>query len=170
MADRQLVITRTATKSNKSQYYVNDKASNFTEVTDLLKARGIDLDHKRFLILQGEVEAISQMKPKAPSEHEDGLLEHLEDIIGTSALKQPIEEKAKELEALSEERGEKLNRVKIIEKDKEALEVRASQWARPAREPRRRSHQAPGCVRRMRAGLSRARRPRRSSTCSRRTS
>ena len=83
----QLVVTRTATKSNKSQYYVNDKTSNFTEVTDLLKARGIDLDHKRFLILQGEVEAISQMKPKAPSEHEDGLLEYLEDIIGTSALK-----------------------------------------------------------------------------------
>ena len=83
----QLVVTRTATKTNKSQYYVNDKASNFTEVTDLLKARGIDLDHKRFLILQGEVEAISQMKPKAPSEHEDGLLEYLEDIIGTSALK-----------------------------------------------------------------------------------
>jgi chromosome segregation ATPase len=83
----QLVVTRTATKSNKSQYYVNDRPSNFTDVTTLLQARGIDLDHKRFLILQGEVEAIAQMKPKAPSEHEDGLLEYLEDIIGTSSLK-----------------------------------------------------------------------------------
>ena len=35
----------------------------------------------------------------------------------------PIEEKAKDLEALSEDRGEKLNRVKIIEKEKDALEV-----------------------------------------------
>ena len=29
-----------------------------------LKAKGIDLDHNRFLILQGEVEAIAMMKPK----------------------------------------------------------------------------------------------------------
>lgn len=26
------------------------------------------------------------MKPKAPTEHEDGLLEYLEDIIGTSRV------------------------------------------------------------------------------------
>lgn len=26
------------------------------------------------------------MKPKAPNEHEDGLLEYLEDIIGTSKV------------------------------------------------------------------------------------
>lgn len=35
------------------------------QVTTLLKARGIDLDNNRFLILQGEVEQISMMKPKA---------------------------------------------------------------------------------------------------------
>ncbi|CAG8666684.1 17834_t:CDS:2, partial [Funneliformis caledonium] len=34
------------------------------------KERGIDLDHKRFLILQGEVEFLSQMKPKVPNEHD----------------------------------------------------------------------------------------------------
>jgi len=168
-ACRQLVVTRTATKSNKSQYYVNDKASNFTEVTDLLKARGIDLDHKRFLILQGEVEAISQMKPKAPSEHEDGLLEYLEDIIGTSALKHPIEEKAKELEALSEERSEKLNRVKIIEKDKEALEVRVSELPSMCGSPVGAHTRSLNADRRMRVWPYRAKRPRPSSTCSRRT-
>jgi structural maintenance of chromosome 4 len=32
------------------------------------------------------------MKPKAANEHEDGLLEYLEDIIGTSCYKQPIED------------------------------------------------------------------------------
>lgn len=31
---------------------INGKTSNFTEVTTLLKGRGIDLQHKRFLILQ----------------------------------------------------------------------------------------------------------------------
>lgn len=33
---------------------------------------------------QGEVESIAQMKPKGATEHDDGLLEYLEDIIGTS--------------------------------------------------------------------------------------
>ena len=61
----QFVVSRTAHRSNKSDYYINDKKSNFKEVTDLLKGKGIDLDNNRFLILQGEVEQISMMKPKA---------------------------------------------------------------------------------------------------------
>lgn len=71
-------------------------------MTTLLRDRGIDLDHKRFLILQGEVESIAQMKAKAGNEHEDGLLEYLEDIIGTSKYKTPIEEAAAEVETLNE--------------------------------------------------------------------
>ena len=47
-----LVVSRSATKANKSQYYIDGRASNYTEVTTLLKDRGIDLEHKRFLILQ----------------------------------------------------------------------------------------------------------------------
>ena len=37
--------------------------------------------------LQGEVEQIAMMKPKAQSEHDTGMLEYLEDIIGTSRYK-----------------------------------------------------------------------------------
>lgn len=48
----KLVVARTAYRNNKSEYTINGRASNFTEVTTLLKDRGIDLDHKRFLILQ----------------------------------------------------------------------------------------------------------------------
>lgn len=62
------------------------------------------------------------MKPKAPSEHEDGLLEYLEDIIGTSKYKTPIDEALVELDALGEQRGEKLNRLRIVEREKNALE------------------------------------------------
>lgn len=62
------------------------------------------------------------MKPKAPSEHEDGLLEYLEDIIGTSKYKEPIDESLVEMERLSEDRGEKLNRLRIVEREKNALE------------------------------------------------
>jgi structural maintenance of chromosome 4 len=101
---------------------MNGKESNFTVVTTLLRDRGVDLDHKRFLILQGEVESIAQMKPKAANEHDDGLLEYLEDIIGTSKYKTPIEESAAEVEALNEVCVEKSGRVQHVEKEKNGLE------------------------------------------------
>ncbi|KAI0066534.1 hypothetical protein BV25DRAFT_1849078 [Artomyces pyxidatus] len=119
-----LVVTRTAYKNNSSKYTINGRASNYKEVQTLLKGRGIDLDHNRFLILQGEVESIAQMKPKAPSEHEDGLLEYLEDIIGTSQYKEPIETSLAEIEKLVEDRVEKMNRLKIVEREKNALEAK----------------------------------------------
>jgi hypothetical protein len=74
-------------------------------------------------LIQGEVESIAQMKPKAPTEHEDGLLEYLEDIIGTSKYKAPIEEAQVEVDALNESRGEKMNRLRLVEKEKSGLEV-----------------------------------------------
>lgn len=120
--DSKLVIARRAFKNNSSKYYINGKESTFTVVGQLLRDRGIDLDHKRFLILQGEVESIAQMKPKAANEHDDGLLEYLEDIIGTSKYKAPIEEAAAETETLNEVCQEKSNRVQHVEKEKNGLE------------------------------------------------
>lgn len=117
-----LVVSRKAFKNNSSKYYIDGKDSNYTTVTALLRERGVDLDHKRFLILQGEVESIAQMKSKAGNEHEDGLLEYLEDIIGTSKYKTPIEEAAKEVEELNDLCAEKSNRVQIVEKEKNNLE------------------------------------------------
>jgi hypothetical protein len=63
------------------------------------------------------------MKPKAQNEHDDGLLEYLEDIIGTAKYKQPIEDGAKDVEALNEVCLEKSNRVAIVAKEKANLEV-----------------------------------------------
>ena len=48
------------------------------------------------------------MKPRAQTEHDEGMLEFLEDIIGTSRFKEPIEELAKKVEELNEGRGEKV--------------------------------------------------------------
>ncbi|KAJ2795906.1 Structural maintenance of chromosomes protein 4, partial [Coemansia furcata] len=118
----ELVVTRTATQSNQSKYMVNGSSSSYTEVTTLLRSKGIDLDHKRFLILQGEVENISQMKAMGQSENEVGLLEYLEDIIGTSAYKGQIEEARKQVDELNVARSERLHRVKIVEKEKSGLE------------------------------------------------
>lgn len=120
--DSQLLISRKVFKNNTSKYYMNGKESSFAAVGGLLRERGVDLDHKRFLILQGEVESISQMKSKAANEHEDGLLEYLEDIIGTSKYKTPIDEAATELEGLNDVCVEKNNRVQHVEKEKAGLE------------------------------------------------
>lgn len=118
----QLMVSRKAFKNNASKYYMNNKETNFTTVTTFLREKGIDLDHKRFLILQGEVESIAQMKPKASNEHDDGLLEYLEDIIGTSKYKAPIDEAAAEVETLNEVCVEKNSRVQHVEKEKDSLE------------------------------------------------
>ena len=120
--ESNLVISRKAFRNNSSKYYIDGRESTFTAVTTLLKDKGVDLDHKRFLILQGEVESIAQMKPKAANEHDDGLLEYLEDIIGTSKYKTPIDEAAAEAEALNEVCMEKSNRVQHVEREKNSLE------------------------------------------------
>lgn len=62
------------------------------------------------------------MKPKAANEHDDGLLEYLEDIIGTSKYKAPIEESAAEVDTLNEVCTEKSSRVQHVEKEKTNLE------------------------------------------------
>ncbi|KAH3679832.1 hypothetical protein WICPIJ_008494 [Wickerhamomyces pijperi] len=118
----ELVVTRRAFRNNSSKYYINNKESNYTQVTTLLKEKGIDLDHKRFLILQGEVESIAQMKPKAEKENDDGLLEYLEDIIGTSGYKVTIEESYQKIEEFNEICQEKENRFGLVEKERTALE------------------------------------------------
>ncbi|PKA51107.1 Structural maintenance of chromosomes protein 4 [Apostasia shenzhenica] len=118
----EFVITRSAFRDNTSKYYINDRGSNFTEVTKKLKAKGVDLDNNRFLILQGEVEQISLMKPKAQGQHDEGFLEYLEDIIGTNQYVEKIEAAYKELEALNEKRSSAVQMVKLAEKEKDSLE------------------------------------------------
>jgi hypothetical protein len=50
-------------------------------------------------IMQGEVEAISLMKPKAEDKNDTGLLEYLEDIIGSNKYITQIEEEGKRWDA-----------------------------------------------------------------------
>ena len=88
----EFVVTRTAFSNNQSKYTVGSKTSTYSEVGLLLRSHGIDLDNNRFLILQGEVEQIAMMKPKAAAPGEEGLLEYLEDIIGSNRFVEKIEE------------------------------------------------------------------------------
>ena len=121
VAGSDFVIAREAYKNNTSKYFIDAKTSSFTEVTTLLKTHGVDLNNNRFLILQGEVEQISMMKPKGLTPGDEGLLEYLEDIIGTNQYVDPIEEKAKALETLNDQRGGQVNRLKLVEKERDAL-------------------------------------------------
>ncbi|CAM9703744.1 unnamed protein product [Chrysoparadoxa australica] len=118
----ELVVTRTAYMNNSSKYQVDGKNKTFAEVGALLQKRGIDLEHNRFLILQGEVEQIAMMKPKGEGPHDEGLLEYLEDIIGSNRYVESTEAVAKEVDELNSTRSEKLNRLKAAEKEKANLE------------------------------------------------
>jgi structural maintenance of chromosome 4 len=118
----QFVVSRVAQKNNSSKYYVNGTGASMNDVTTLLKGKGIDLDNNRFLILQGEVEQISMMKPKSTGPNDDGLLEYLEEIIGSNKYIERISNAERVVETLSADRTEKLNRAKLVEKERNALE------------------------------------------------
>ena len=114
-------ISRTAFKDNTSVYRVDGKKKTVKQIKSRLKDEGIDLEHNRFLILQGEVEQIALMKPKALNEHDEGMLEYLEDIIGTNRYKEPVEKLKEHTDALSTMRQTKLERVTQMEAEVEEL-------------------------------------------------
>ena len=110
-------IERIAHKNSKNEYLLNKKQSSFSQVTAFLREKGIDLDHHRFLILQGEVESIALMKPKATTDHEEGLLEYLEDMIGSYKYKPMIEQAFQAFEAASHEANQKLAHLRLLDQD-----------------------------------------------------
>ncbi len=52
VSNSEFSVARTATRGNTSDYYVNGRRVQAKDVVELLKAKGIDLDNNRFLILQ----------------------------------------------------------------------------------------------------------------------
>ena len=62
------------------------------------------------------------MKPKAQNVNETGLLEYLEDIIGSNKHIQAIDELDKILESKNDERIEKTNRAKAAQVELKNLE------------------------------------------------
>eukprot|EP01029_Cantina_marsupialis_P014094 TRINITY_DN3122_c0_g1_i1.p1 TRINITY_DN3122_c0_g1~~TRINITY_DN3122_c0_g1_i1.p1 ORF type:complete len:1282 (+),score=389.04 TRINITY_DN3122_c0_g1_i1:68-3913(+) len=100
----QLQISRRISKRDVSTYYINGSAVKQSDVVAALLERKIDLNHNRFLILQGEVEQISLMKPKGSNPNEIGFLEYLEDISGSSVYIKMIDEKNEELEKITDQR------------------------------------------------------------------
>lgn len=62
------------------------------------------------------------MKPKAGNPNETGLLEYLEEIIGSCQHVAEIEDLAAQLEKINETRIEQLNRVKLSQTELSALD------------------------------------------------
>ncbi len=77
------MLSRSVTKSENSTYKINGMDKNLSEVKAILREKMIDLDNNRFLILQGEVEQISLMKPLE-------LLEYIEEVVDTRHYQEPL--------------------------------------------------------------------------------
>ncbi|SIO73410.1 structural maintenance of chromosome 4 [Babesia microti strain RI] len=117
----ELIITREAFQDSTSKYKINGSTSSKKQVVNALKDRHMDLENNRFLILQGEVEQISQMKPKGTKPDEEGLLEYLEDIIGTKQYLEPINEKTEEHSKLQDELQDKKSLYDVANKEIEDM-------------------------------------------------
>lgn len=117
-----LSIKREVYKGGASQYFIDGVKTTQREVVERLVAEGVDLEHNRFLILQGEVEQIALMKPKAEREGEEGLLEYLDDLIGTNNFAERISEASKSAEAAQLSRLEALDRERKLRAEREALD------------------------------------------------
>ncbi|KAJ1349842.1 hypothetical protein KIN20_005498 [Parelaphostrongylus tenuis] len=63
------------------------------------------------------------MKPKGENAHEEGMLEYLEDIIGSSRFRIPIEKLSAKVDILKEQQSQVLQRVRAAEREKAALEA-----------------------------------------------
>jgi structural maintenance of chromosome 4 len=70
---------------------VNGLETTLETATSMLKSKGLDIKNNSFMVLQGEVEQVFLMKSKSGSKEAPGLLEFLEEIIGTSGLKEEME-------------------------------------------------------------------------------
>ena len=121
---KELVITREINKaSGNSKYYLDKHEITHDGLCNRLEEYGIDLKHNRFLILQGEVEQISMLANKAkPGSKEGGLLEFLEDIIGTNRYVNMINHLSKDTEDILDIKIAKEKRVKLCKGDVNKME------------------------------------------------
>jgi structural maintenance of chromosome 4 len=113
-------------RGGMSKYSINGEDASFDDVQTLLKKHQVDLDHDRFLILQGEVRSISTMKAKGTTKGEEGLLEYLEDIIGSTKYQERVENLALDLQKVREEKVSESNKLKILKGSLDSMKDMAS--------------------------------------------
>lgn len=142
----EIVLRRTVNKKSESVYYLNGRPKKFAEIAAFLRGKGVDLEHNRFLILQGEVEQIAMMPPKAPvsavapvnasstqtagtstaassssSSSDEGMLDYLEDVIGTAHYIGEIQDATVGLDEINEECAQRERRLALVQDELDAL-------------------------------------------------
>lgn len=122
LSGSEIAVRREVYRSGVSQYFIDGKRSTQKDVEKRLIDEGIDLDHNRFLILQGEVEQIALMKPRGEKEGEEGLLEYLDELIGTNKYIERIRELSSAVEEAQTLRLEALGREKKLLLERQALD------------------------------------------------
>ena len=120
VAGTECVISRVAKKDNTSKYMITGKRNICPS-----RRRAGQAWHRSqeqpLLILQGEVEQISQMAPLASKPGETGLLEYLEEIIGSNVFVEPITKSSADYDLGEESRTQSKNRMRAAEKTREGL-------------------------------------------------
>ena len=91
----EIVFSRQVFHDNLSYYYLNGKEISFFNLINSLRVIGICVKNDRFLIQQGEIEKISQMKSKNGFSSEVGMLEYTEDSFGSSRYLKNLNKKKK---------------------------------------------------------------------------
>lgn len=109
----EIIVSRTIFKDNSGFYKLNNEKVPYKTIFKLFKELGIDLNHNRFLILQGEVEQIALMRSMGRNENEVGMLEYMEDIIGTSRYKTALKNLQNKVEELIVSKSEKISNAEI---------------------------------------------------------
>ncbi|KAG8176486.1 hypothetical protein JTE90_017541 [Oedothorax gibbosus] len=115
-------VSRTVQEDGTSYYQICNRRVQYKEVARTLRAYGIDLEYNRFLILQGEIESIALMPPKATAKESNGMLEYIEDIVGSQRLIEPINYFQAKADTLKEQENEKVVSVELFEKEMKELE------------------------------------------------
>ncbi|KAI5160445.1 structural maintenance of chromosome 4 [Nematocida ausubeli] len=119
-----VAVSRAVNKTGKSTYAVNNSPSTQETVTDLMKTYNVDLINNRFMILQGEIESISNMKPKGTGE-QAGLVEYLEEIVGTNVFIEKIQQAEEKVKFTTELADRYRAEYQFIEKEVNYLEPKA---------------------------------------------
>lgn len=145
-------ISRVIRRKNSDSYYeINGMRATQADIITFMRERGMDLSSHRFLILQGEIEQISLMKPRNAESLLDlqteaflkhlrdgsqgspnlesitptgdgGLLEFLENIVGTQKYVPTIARLAAETQLLEETRSQMRTRLRTAVAYRDELE------------------------------------------------
>jgi len=108
-------VSRVISRSGGTRFRINDDVKNINEIVQFWKSKKIDLASNRIFILQNQVENISTMSPKRSEANKDGLIEFLEEIIGSDRYIQRIEETTEKITAIETDQEVQLDKVKIME-------------------------------------------------------